>query len=372
MARQSFIMFVILLLSVFLAFFSGCTAEEPAAEIPEDQEEEEELSEVLMFSGYGGEVDEVIKKVWLEPFEEETGITVIYGTYGSQEEVLSHLNISPGSYDIIRPSDVGISRGVNEDLLEPLRIENIPNIDNINPEYRNMVFDAGDEEHGIPLFSSFYVLAKLDEYIEEDFDSYAPFFDEKYEGKIALRDYGYYRIQMTAAYLGYDPNNMTEEEEEHVFQTLEEQHKLVHTYWRSAAEIRGLLASGEVWLADWWNDAAISEGEELGVTAWVPEEGIPAWTQQLAIAKDSPNRKTAEMFLNWILEPENMLAFHNELGTAPLLRDELWDRDEWAQQWPLAAEFAEDIDDGGIYSDVEYFEENRLRWEEKWGEIKAK
>ena len=72
----------------------------------------------------------------IDRFEEETGIKVIYNTFDSNENLYSRIQTT--SYDVIIPSDYAISRFIDEDMLQPLNFDNIPNIDQIDPAYMEM------------------------------------------------------------------------------------------------------------------------------------------------------------------------------------------------------------------------------------------
>ena len=61
----------------------------------------------------------------IDQFEEETGIKVIYNTFDSTKPVFAHQTTS---YDVIIPSDYAISRDIDEDMLEPLNYDHIPNM----------------------------------------------------------------------------------------------------------------------------------------------------------------------------------------------------------------------------------------------------
>ena len=77
----------------------------------------------------------------LEDFERETGIKVNYQTYDSNETMYAVLDGDGADYDVIIPSDYMISRLIEEDMLEPLNFDNIPNFSDIDPELKNPEYD---------------------------------------------------------------------------------------------------------------------------------------------------------------------------------------------------------------------------------------
>ena len=60
-------------------------------------------------------------------FEKETGIKVNYTTYDSNENMYNKIKGGGANYDIIILSDYMIERMVDEDLLEKINFDNIPN-----------------------------------------------------------------------------------------------------------------------------------------------------------------------------------------------------------------------------------------------------
>ena len=79
-------------------------------------------AEVLNAYNWGEYIDTDL----IDRFEEETGIKVIYNTFDSNENLYSRIQTT--SYDVIIPSVYAISRFINEDMLQPLNYDHIPNM----------------------------------------------------------------------------------------------------------------------------------------------------------------------------------------------------------------------------------------------------
>ena len=71
----------------------------------------------------------------LELFEQETGIKVIYETFETNEDMYAKIAMGGSSYDVIFPSDYMIERMIQENLLQKINWENIPNIANIDERF---------------------------------------------------------------------------------------------------------------------------------------------------------------------------------------------------------------------------------------------
>ena len=118
-------------LLTFALLFAGCGSDES--------------QEVVNVYNWGENIDESI----FDDFEEETGIKVNYKVYESNEQLYSVLKQGGVNYDVIIPSDYMISRLIEEDMLEKIDMNNVPNISKIDPEYLNREFDP-NQEYSVP------------------------------------------------------------------------------------------------------------------------------------------------------------------------------------------------------------------------------
>lgn len=64
--------------------------------------------------------EDYIQEELLEKFTEETGIEVIYSTYGTNENLYNELVINPNSYDLVVPSEYMIEKLAVEGRIQPI------------------------------------------------------------------------------------------------------------------------------------------------------------------------------------------------------------------------------------------------------------
>ena len=86
----------------------------------------------LRFDGWGGTVSEALRKGAFDPYTDATGITVVDGTFGSEEEHLTNVRAAqPGEYNIHLSSgltkykqfiDAGLGVKLNEDNIPNLKL----------------------------------------------------------------------------------------------------------------------------------------------------------------------------------------------------------------------------------------------------------
>ena len=70
---------------------------------------------------------EYIDPETIEMFEEETGIKVVYDEYETNEIMYPKVEAGAVNYDIVCPSDYMIQKMIQNDLLQEINWDNIPN-----------------------------------------------------------------------------------------------------------------------------------------------------------------------------------------------------------------------------------------------------
>ena len=96
---------------------------------------------VVNVCSWGEYIDEEL----ITQFEEETGILVNYQTAESNEALYSLLKSGAGDYDVIVPSDYMISQLIEEDMLEKLDYDSIPNFSLIDDRFKHLPYDPANE-----------------------------------------------------------------------------------------------------------------------------------------------------------------------------------------------------------------------------------
>jgi spermidine/putrescine-binding protein len=342
-----------------------------------------ELAATIRVDGLTESSAEYFDRIVLKPFCKEMGVEIelVAGTYGRQEEWLASIQAAPGEYCIATyVSDLGVYNGITGGLLQPLRLENIPNYSNLADIWEDRVFVKGDENaYYIPVSMGMYTFVYAKDKISEQPDSYAPLFDPQYADRIALRDYGLYRIFQTAAYLGLDPSNLSEEDVDLIFDTMTAQRDLARAYWQSSSQLNSLLANREVWVADYWFSSITMPREdgtnlmgELNIGWWFPKEGGPVWVGGMAIAAgcEGLQRYTAELLLNYLLEPEVYTAWTAASSYIPAIETDLYDEAAYFATTPYVLHYRDAILNTGILLDYATILANQDEWNERYEEMK--
>lgn len=250
--------------------------------------------------------DSVIKK-----FEKETGIKVNVSTYSSNEDMLSKVKSeSAGAYDIVQPSDYMVEQMISQNMLEKLDFDKLPNFSNIGDSYKNPDYDPGNV-YSVPYLGGAGAIVVNTKKIHKDIKSYADLFDSSLEGELVVLDDFRAVIGMTNKALGYDFNETDKDKLKKTEEKLKQLKKNVALYDSDSpksAIISGDCSAGMIWSAE----VAMAMDENPDVEVVYPEEGPYLFFDNWCITKDSPNYDNAIKFINFMMDPDNMVLVLKE------------------------------------------------------------
>ncbi len=284
----------------------------------------ERLGDTLNFYNWADYIDEAI----LESFEQECGVRVTMDTYTSNEEAIAKIRAGNSGYSLVIPTDYAVQIMIDEGLLRPLDMANIPNVANIDPKQMGQYYDP-DNTYSIPYQYSTTGLAYNVTAFDTPPDSWAVLFDQnRHCGQSSLLEDQREVIGAALVYLGYDWNETDPQAHEKALDLLLDARECVSGF--DSANYIGNLASGEVVVAQSWGFAAgIARAENPDVAYTIPKEGGTIWQDNFVIPADAPDPYTAEVFINYMLEPdigalltEFTLGFTPNLKVEPLLSDD--------------------------------------------------
>ena len=288
----------------------------------------DELADELQFYSWGGSTQEALTEHVIEPFQEEYGVTVKQSSFSSQDKMVANIRSSPaGSYDVVMPAVAGAYNAVQQDLLEPIRTENVETWENLLPVFQDFkVVGGSSTDYVAPVYYGTVGMVYNEDYVSGS----PPFswdltWDEEYADRLTLEGFGFVRVFTTALALGMDPNKMEGEDGtyesgiQEIYNAMAEQHDLVKTYWTSGQEQTTLYSNETAYLGDGWSGRILSLQEDgydnLHYT--IPEEGAYGWGDSFAIAKGSERRYTAEKFIEFTYRPEVMQNLSPQIGYPP-------------------------------------------------------
>ncbi|MFD0671204.1 PotD/PotF family extracellular solute-binding protein [Cohnella sp. GCM10027633] len=239
----------------------------------------------------------------LEEFEEQTGITVIYQTFDSNEAMMTKIEQGGTTFDISIPSDYAISKMKEEGLLVPLDHAKLPNLAHIDPRFMDLAFDPGNQ-YSIPYFWGTVGIVFNPSLVgDHKFTSWNELWDPALKNDILLVDGAREVIGMGLNSLGYSLNDTNED---HLQEAKRKLNVLTPNVKAIVGdEIKMLLAGEEAAVGLVWSGDAseiLGENEELDFV--VPEEGSNVWFDNMVIPTTARNLEGAYAFMNFMLDPE--------------------------------------------------------------------
>ncbi|MGN0571471.1 MAG: PotD/PotF family extracellular solute-binding protein [Candidatus Fimenecus sp.] len=242
-------------------------------------------------------------------FERLTGCKVNYSTFESNENMYAKLAGGGVSYDVIIPSDYMIERLVSEERLEKLDYANIPNYAKyFDSEQYGYLVEGEIEQYAVIYNIGTTVLIYNTKYVHEKPTSWDVLWDEQYKGKVLMFNNPRDAFAIAQALLGQDLNTVTKEDWDAAAQLLIEQREKVSPQY-VMDEVFNLMESGDYAFATYYaGDYELMAESNPDLDFAFPEEGVNTFYDAMCIPVGSQNKRGAEAFINFMLEPEIALA----------------------------------------------------------------
>ena len=266
-------------------------------------------SELYVYN-WGEYIDEDV----ISQFEEETGITVVYDLFETNEEMYPVIEAGAVNYDVVCPSDYMIQKMRENDLLAELNFDNIPNIDQIDPAYMEMsqAFDP-ENKYSVPYcwgtVGILYNTKLLDELGVPAPTKWADLWDERLSGEILMQDSVRDAFMVALKKDGYSMNSESKDELEQAKQELIDQKPLVQAYVIDQVRdkmIGGEAAVGVIYSGEmlYIQDEVANLGLDYDLEYVIPEEGTNLWLDSWVIPKNAKNKENAEKWIDFMCRPE--------------------------------------------------------------------
>ena len=292
--------FVALSIFIFCTIFSGCSLFG-----------EEENENVVYVYSWGDYLDPKT----LEMFEEETGIRVVIDTYDTNESMYPRIAEGAVHYDVICPSDYMIQKMRDNDLLQPLDFEKLPNAkEYIGEKFfeQSKIFDP-ENKYSVPYCWGLVGIMYNSSLIDEPVDSWEILWNEKYKNEILMQDSSRDAMMIPLKILGRSLNETDENYLTQARDMLIKQKPLVQAY--VVDEAKDKLISGESAMGVVFSgEALLINLENPDMEFAVPKEGTNFWIDSWVIAKDAENVDNAHKFIDFMCRPDVAVINFDYLG----------------------------------------------------------
>ena len=254
---------------------------------------------VLTFYNWGDYIDPDL----LDRFEEETGYSVIYETFDSNEAMFTKVQQGGTQYDVLVPSEYMIESMIDADLLQPIDYTQLPNFQYLDERFIDQPFDP-ENEYSIPYFWGTLGILYNTKYIDaSQVETWDDLWNPEFASSIMIYDGAREVLGIGLQSLGYSLN---ETDDDKLIEAAAKMKTLMPNIIALVAdEIKmhinqeeapiGITFSGEAATAMW-------ENEDLAYH--VPEEGSNLWFDNLVIPANSKNAEGAHALINFLLDPE--------------------------------------------------------------------
>ena len=244
---------------------------------------------------------EYIDPETLDMFEKETGIQVIYDEFDTNETMYPKVEAGASNYDVVCPSDYMIQKMIDNDLLQELNWDNIPNAKaNIGAQYyeQSEAFDPGNR-YAVPYCWGTVGILYNKTMVDEPVTSWSILWDEKYADSILMQDSVRDLFMVGLKSLGYSMNSTDENELNEAKDLLIQQKPLVQAY--VIDQVRDKMIGNEAALGVIYSGEAIfTQRENPDLEYVIPKEGTNVWIDSWVIPKNAENVENAEKFIDFM------------------------------------------------------------------------
>ena len=274
---------------------TGEAADDAQTDAPAEMTRDFSGTTLTVFNWY-----DYIDPAVIEIFEEETGITVKYVNFTTNEEMFTKLEAGAGTYDVIFPSDYMIERMIAHDMLVELDFSAMPNFANVMERLRNPSYDP-EGKYSVPYMWGTLGYLYNTEMVDEELTSWSALFDEKYAGNVIMMNSIRDTVGLALKYLGFSLNTRDEAQLDAAKELLiqQKQSKIECGYLLDETKdkmVGGEAAIGVVYSGD--AQYAIEQNESLVYV--IPEEGSNIWVDGMCIPKGSKNVEAAQLFIDFL------------------------------------------------------------------------
>ena len=256
----------------------------------------------------------------LEEFEQQTGCTVIYETFESNE--MMYTKLSGGeTYDVLIPSDYMIERLIKEEYLQALDWKKIPNKKNLMEEVQNKSYDRGNR-YSCPYFwGTVGILYDKTVVDEEDLqDGWELLRNTKYKGNIYMYDSERDSFMIALKALGYSMNTTSDEEIREAYEWLIQQRDTMEPIYAGDDVIDNMISGNKDIAVVYSGDASYIISENPDLDYFTPSQGTNIWYDAMVITKDCNEVDLAHEFINFMIDENSALSNTQEVGYTSIVK----------------------------------------------------
>lgn len=271
-----------------------------------------------VFAQPGNTIDVIMPPSALRPeflalFEQKTGIRVRPAPYVSPTDTMGKLLGSGGRYDmmvtlsdLVRPN---LQEAVSRKVLTPIDLAKVSNVKDLAGLFRPDVMEVSGKAYSVPVYWGYNPVLYNRKFIKDGdplTDSYALLLDDKYKGRVAIRDDAHESMHMVALCMGHkEPWLMEPSDIKEVTKFLISKKANFRGLWSKFAEAVQMMASGEVHAMFGWLLMRKTLREQgIDIASNHPKEGLLWWVHAAFLPVGSAKSEESLKWIDFLISEE--------------------------------------------------------------------
>lgn len=307
---------------------------------------------------WGGVWEEAIMAV-IPGFTEETGAEVVLDVGNSADRV-SKLQASQGAgLDIVFLTPEAMIQAEQSDVLSPILVADVPNVDKVAPPLIESFRNSADEYFAVPVSWGAIGLLYREDLVPFEITEITDLWNPALKDRIAVQNMptlGAASLIMEASQaFGDGPKDI-----DAGFAALEELKPNIRQYYSVSSDALAALVAGDVWVLETFASQGLPLAEE-NVKTVLPSKNVTYSLQGVAVASGTERPNLSRQFVDYLLRPDVQATWAEYGHAAPsvLAVDLPEDVQANIAETPATVENLLDIDFG-------FMADNMQTWTERW------
>ena len=305
----------------------------------------------------------------LEHFQKKFGVHVKYTEeindntefFGKVRQQLA--NGTSGGRDIIVMTDWMAGKMIKLGYIQKLNKEFLPNVQkNLIPELQHIDYDP-NRDYSVPWQSGQTGLIVRTDKVGEP-KSINDIFNPKYKGKVTMLTEMRDTVGLTMLGMGKDPTNGSTADALAAIDKIDKYVKNGQIRRFTGNDYLKDLPHGDTWICYGWSgDAVQLQSDNKNIKFIHPQEGFMLWTDNMMVPVGAPHPYTAEVFMNWIYQPEVEAPIEDYVNYVPPVagtKEALVKIDPSTAKNPLIFPTAAVLKDGHAFKQLSPADEDKL------------
>ena len=235
-------------------------------------------------------------------------INVNYSEFDSNESLYAKIKNGVSGYDVIIPSDYMIARLIDENLLEPLNYDNIPNYQFIGDAFKGLYYDP-ENRYTVPYtYGRVGIIYNSEMVSDEDVSgTWDLMWNDHYTGKILQFNNSRDAFGTAMYKLGIDVNTTDETLWQKARDELIRQKTILKSFVMD--EVFGEMMNGDAAISAYYaGDFLYMYEDNNALRFYYPQEGSNLFVDAMCVPKGCQNKEVAEIFINFMLSRDAAIA----------------------------------------------------------------